>query len=831
VQLKTGRRIGGDAASFQYAFSVDSSSNAPGDAPGQLIVPEKGRVPTTIISTEGLTITISVGIDLGSFVPSARLETDLTFLLGKLIERVEALNAKSNCAGDRILGFAAVSGAPELVSVKGFNPEQNDAIASSLGRDTTFICGPPGTGKTTTIGAIAAELFKRHRSTLLVSHTNAAVDEALLRIAEQLGNETKDGSVLRVGVPKDTKGFEANPELLLATNVEKRSAELTARGSTLRRERIEKTLESLNVQRLIAIYQWATEAASDLDRASISLDSVQSLEAGARERRAAFENLRKDESRWGEIANEAVLVKQLALDVNGVCALLATNTQTAADINQKIVAAEKHLTEAEHLYSRSAAANGLTRWWKGLPKPKQQRAIVQSRTSDLASIWRERSRVIEESKRLQTRLADALRRIEAFQTTHRFSPDEVLATCFAFDEELRKSKDKTELSERAAREARATLDFSFRGWVKVLRVLGLAEDCDGDAESMLAVLQNGCDKARTEVSNHSLDELRETRDNVNERLRQITDEIDTINDQLRRVEQIIISEARVIATTLTSAYLRDTIQSRRFDTVILDEASMAPIPALWVAASLADRNVIAVGDFEQLPPVVQSKHEVALKWLGQDVFDIAGMTSAHEQRCQPPHFIALKEQHLRRKDIRSFTPKTGQRGRFRHFDEKFFSPTGGRNSTMKKATTTVKKSKTASSEAKRGDSPSHLIDARIKELSDWRGETLARVRSLIKQADPEVIEEWKWRGVPVWSHAGIMCTGETYKNVVKMTFAKGASLEDPSRLFNSGLEGNIRRAIDIHKDDTIDEKALKALIRAAVALNTSSAAQRSRTRA
>jgi hypothetical protein len=145
--------------------------------------------------------------------------------------------------------------------------------------------------------------------------------------------------------------------------------------------------------------------------------------------------------------------------------------------------------------------------------------------------------------------------------------------------------------------------------------------------------------------------------------------------------------------------------------------------------------------------------------------------------------------------------------------------TNAAESTMKKATSTMKKS--ASKEAKGGDSPSQLIDARIKELTDWRGETLARLRALIKQADPEVVEEWKWRGVPVWSHAGIICTGETYKNVVKMTFAKGASLEDPSGLFNSSLEGNTRRAIDFHEGDKIDEKALKALIRAAVALNTS----------
>jgi hypothetical protein len=118
-------------------------------------------------------------------------------------------------------------------------------------------------------------------------------------------------------------------------------------------------------------------------------------------------------------------------------------------------------------------------------------------------------------------------------------------------------------------------------------------------------------------------------------------------------------------------------------------------------------------------------------------------------------------------------------------------------------------------------SPSQLIDARIKELSDWRGKMLSRLRALIKEADPEVVEEWKWRGVPVWSHDGLICTGETYKTIVKMTFAKGAALKDPSRLFNSSLEGNTRRAIDFHEGDKIDEKALKTLIRAAVTLNKS----------
>jgi len=131
--------------------------------------------------------------------------------------------------------------------------------------------------------------------------------------------------------------------------------------------------------------------------------------------------------------------------------------------------------------------------------------------------------------------------------------------------------------------------------------------------------------------------------------------------------------------------------------------------------------------------------------------------------------------------------------------------------------------KKSGSQKSKSASPSQLIDARIKELGDWRGEMLSRLRALVKEADPEVVEEWKWRGVPVWSHDGLICTGETYKNVVKMTFAKGAALKDPSGLFNSSLDGNTRRAIDFHEGEKMDEEALKTLVRAAVTLNKSTA--------
>lgn len=145
-----------------------------------------------------------------------------------------------------------------------------------------------------------------------------------------------------------------------------------------------------------------------------------------------------------------------------------------------------------------------------------------------------------------------------------------------------------------------------------------------------------------------------------------------------------------------------------------------------------------------------------------------------------------------------------------------------KNATIKKSATTKKAATVKKTATAKSVSPSKLIDARIKELGDWRGETLAHVRALIKQADPEVVEEWKWRGVPTWYHDGMICTGETYKSAVKLTFAKGASLNDPAGLFNASLDGNARRAIDIHEDDTLNADAFKKLIRAAIALNKSS---------
>lgn len=263
IPLINGRRIAQIGGSYQYAFDVENVLNLPGDAPGDLHVPGRPSQEVMVVSVDGMTITLSLAQDLGSFVPNARLQSNMTLLMRKLIERIEGLASRSNPVGDRILGDAPPAGASIPLSDfcewnssgeenKRLNEQQLCALASSLGRDTTFIWGPPGTGKTQTIGAIGEHLCQRHRSLLLVSHMNAAVDQAILRIADAIGKSgLADGRVLRVGDPRD-KRFEGGKyrELLLKTHTDRRSAELAARRDACKAEISIATAEVVRLSRL-----------------------------------------------------------------------------------------------------------------------------------------------------------------------------------------------------------------------------------------------------------------------------------------------------------------------------------------------------------------------------------------------------------------------------------------------------------------------------------------------------------------------------------------------------------------------------------------------------
>ncbi len=265
IQLVNGRRIAQVGGAYQYLFLVESALNAPDDSPGDLYVPGAKPVDTTIISVDGLAVTLSVPARSGAFVPRAALQSDLTHLLRKLIERIEELADTENPAGDRLLGDVAPSGKPATIEPSALNAEQMAAVASSVGRDTTFIWGPPGTGKTRTIGQIGVELIRRGRPLLLVSHTNAAVDQAILKIAVELGDELVDGSVLRLGVTKE-QALLKRPRLLAQTHIDERGEALAVERDELTDDRTGKVARLFEVQCLVAIWEWLPVAESDIER-------------------------------------------------------------------------------------------------------------------------------------------------------------------------------------------------------------------------------------------------------------------------------------------------------------------------------------------------------------------------------------------------------------------------------------------------------------------------------------------------------------------------------------------------------------------------------------
>ena len=309
VPLVNGRRIAQVGAGFHYLFSVESVLNLPGsaqslpgDTPGDLYLPDRPPLEVTVVSTDGMSITLSLPVDIGSRIEKARLQSNLAQLMRKLIQRIESMAAVENSAGDRILAGESNRDVPSPFHGEELEPEQSEAVGSALGRDTTFIWGPPGTGKTTTIGTIGCELYKRRRSILLVSHTNTAVDGALLSIAETLGGRFDDGSILRVGDPVDSRLVQRD-DLLLGEHARRHSAVLKELLARLKLELREKTHNSLETQKKLAIAEWASDAISDIEGMRREFEEVRALRDRTVQTRATLQELTNKVEVWkGSVA-------------------------------------------------------------------------------------------------------------------------------------------------------------------------------------------------------------------------------------------------------------------------------------------------------------------------------------------------------------------------------------------------------------------------------------------------------------------------------------------------------------------------------------------------
>jgi AAA domain-containing protein len=758
VLLTAGRFVAMVAGEFLYEFETASPVRVPPDTPGELIIDGRDTpVPITVVSIEELTVTMASVANLGRAIGNAKLRTNLTMLLRRLIDRIEQKAEQTWPAAERLLDGHPAAGKPiplhslKDLDGKSLNAEQHSAVESALGRNLTFIWGPPGTGKTQTIGSIGRELFTRHRTLLLVSHTNVAVDEALHRIASLCAGSFAEGEIIRIGEPVKAE-MQQRTDLICHHIAAKRSEVLRQQRATLGVERRTGLADLKELQRLTTVVEWASEAPEDIcafrdasieilrleteavdigkelskaeeekplweDRRRAAADAQLCIDQRANLARAMSEIGERRTAQTGELlrirkaqeeaerilafAREAEPLRQRKA-VLPVLDVLQHEEEKTAQVEKAWANAcserERALSNDMALLQQAESMGKIRRLWRRLPDPVEQAQVVAQASLELevarqalqqagiAKADAEARR--QESEQLGTQLerfshvppltqqekvctklaaleattlsmiADcdehlrqgeaALSRcdeqLRAFRETYGVGLDELIQHMDAFNTRLEELFERQQAVRVSAGRKKKELDSQMRGLLVVLRQVCLSDTDDSSLAEMLAAIELAHAHAIEVARKHPYEQLTAERNRLSSRIASIDAEIEAVDDQLSHVEQDIILNARVIATTLTRAFMRDVLQQRQFDTVLCDEVSMAPIPALWAAATLAAESVVVVGDFLQLPPIVQSEHAIAKKWLGRDVFEVSGVQRAYERKKPAAFFVALKRQ-------------------------------------------------------------------------------------------------------------------------------------------------------------------------------------------
>lgn len=764
--LTEGKLIAPVGNSYHYRFQSQRRLRVPPDTDGDFH-PGNGSalLKVTVIEIHDNEVTLAVPERLPPPALQGKLITDLSMLLEKLIERIESKGLSQQPSADRILGFAVPSGGSlDFTPINSrLNAEQRQAVSSVLGMDTVFLWGPPGTGKTQTIGEIGAQLFQRDKTLLLVSHTNTAVDEALLRIAQSVEGKFNEGEILRLGEPVKSE-LLARPDLILKRVAEKRSAELEQQKKALEKERLHTLAELEIIHRRVDLLQWLEQDENDIQTLQNDWKTINDLSSEHAKSEQELARLKENIGPLQEKANAANLVSNTERELINIRARLSAANEdleqnrllkNAADLcfrtahqglrqaeaveplrkrhqsmpGEEQLQQEQHrlgqaiqtlendkamqhakLMSAKEVLASTLAVGAIKRLWQKLPHPDAQTSLVLAEEKSLTHLGTrlsdavaERDRIhqmLEEVRQLKTELSvcshipslnnaqnayqAALcdverltasrvigeRNLEAlvheeqtltqslnlFIKNHGSPPSailhqlsEQLAAIEPQEQEVQALKRQISTLHRCLKEKILSLCHVLQEW----NLLPQIELINPTLDALIKLVLKAQTKARQEVGTENLPELTVKRDRMSALVASLMDEIRAIEEELKVVEEKLLANVRVLATTLTRAYMRSGVQSRIFDTVLVDEASMAPIPALWASATLAERCIVAVGDFKQLPPIVLSEDPIALRWLGRDVFDASGVQGAYERNESPKHFVALREQHRMHPQISS----------------------------------------------------------------------------------------------------------------------------------------------------------------------------------
>lgn len=724
IPLSNGHLVGQQGNAFQYAFQIDSVLNTPDGAPGDLVVPGKAPMGATIVSAEGLRIVISVEINLGKFVPSARLQTNLTILMRKLIERIENNASASNPAGYRMLGTSPVSGSPkrpdrtpQLDDNQKLNDDQMRALESALGRNLTVIWGPPGTGKTHTIGTITQVLCAAARTVLIVSHTNTAVDQAIKHVAKaMLIEQLEQGVVIRIGEVKDDVLKSDFPDILLKRQVERHSRELVELRDNFVSQKQALGDELNAVQQKISIIEWVEAANIDIQSSASRLEELHRLEEQLRSAERTLSELENKHSQLLELHDRTsrilALRKKLAVQHAEKCRLgklIAENATAWQDVNRRIQEQEKRievlqritplrqehakypivteqksiiatlsgrmveakdsLRQAQQNYDESNAilqearnTGAVLRLWKRLPKPEEQQSVVTDLSKKVAARNAEfiaaqtaceaartrLSRIMEldgelsqyqdigdHSKELvkqraaqealeglkrrkpeiESDLKKTVREIEELQSDEKQQAATVdgdakvvyLKVCGQL-RDIKELRDSIKSLRSRARDLRESIASLISRLLSQLLEWGILSHLPSNAaEETLHSLRMTHQTLAAQNKPSDLPALKDRAGSLRSEIDRLAGEIAKIDESLALVERDVITNASIVGATLTKAYLSDDIQARKFDTVILDEASMAPIPALWAAANLSANNLAGRGRGQ---PLIKNQEKV-----------------------------------------------------------------------------------------------------------------------------------------------------------------------------------------------------------------------------
>ncbi len=755
IPLSNGHKVAQQGSAHQYAFLIDSVLNTPDGAPGDLHVPGKAPMNATIVSVEGLRIVISVESDLGKFVPTARLKTSLTILMRRLIERIENNANAENPAGMRMLGNALIAGTPaKLDGSPKLNESQLCALQSALGRNLTVIWGPPGTGKTHTIGTITEYLNKDSRSVLIVSHTNTAVDQAIKHVANEMKEQLPGGAVIRVGEVRDEVLRSDYPDVLLRTQIERQSRELVEQREKLLIQKQLFSDEMTSAQKSIAIIEWLKFANQEIDSVEATMSESENLKQEEQNATIELANLREQHPNLLELHKRTAKVlelqklllanqdkqstllrklkeieeerEQLSKKINEQDTRIETATRISplrkelssypllkeqkdivsnlsgklVELKQKLETLQSDLNNATALLKKTLSVGTITRVFRRLPNPDMQKTVVKVLPRQVATLEAEVKATQEANDAATTKFAriieikSELSRYEDIGTQYQELELKIEAERKLKNLETRRNEFNEALSKlqkhiRQIEDEQKQLSQTFEGdakdvYIDVCSQLQKYKELQKSIESFgnkIVQLHNKVENLLSrlistvsqwkdivespsssaacidmiraahsdlsvEYNSADLYSLLEKVSSLSAQIQKLGTQIAEIDSKLALVEREVINKASIVGATLTKTYLSDDIQGRKFDTVILDEASMAPIPALWVAALLAEKNLIIAGDFKQLPPIVISNNQLTKNCLGRDIFKVSGLEDKYnkQKNNMPPHFIKLVEQ-------------------------------------------------------------------------------------------------------------------------------------------------------------------------------------------